>query len=97
MNDTGLSNCADNAISNRLLVFDAADTVLLTPNHTGVPWITVNGDGSSNVQDQTKTNLTKVIFQFYKINLLNHIVALEHLFVEFSYVGITETSSVLIR
>ena len=69
MNHTVLSNCADNAIGNRLLVFDAADTVLLTPTHIGVPWVTVNGDGSSDVQDQVKTNLTKAICQFYKVNL----------------------------
>ena len=81
MNHTALSHCTDNAIGNRLLVADAADTVLLTPTHTGVPWVTVNGDGSSDIQNQANTNLTKLICQIYKVNLTNEILALKCLFV----------------
>ena len=68
LNFTLVQNCMNSRLGNLLQHDNAALTEQLTPAHEYVPWVTLNGVHTEDIQNQAQDNLVELICKTYKVN-----------------------------
>lgn len=63
-----LSSCANSVEGLAYEYLMGGETQALNPPHRGVPWITVNGKHTDNIQSQALTNLLKLVCDSYTVS-----------------------------
>ena len=76
-------NCTTSRTGNQWQHANAVRTEQLKPAPTSVPWVTLNGNGTKEVQDQAQTNLVRLLCQTYKVIHTEHLLLEEHAVVSF--------------
>ncbi|XP_030607737.1 gamma-interferon-inducible lysosomal thiol reductase-like [Archocentrus centrarchus] len=69
--DPGLSwdkvmGCVNGPLGNQLMHQNALETAALKPPHEYVPWITINGEHSDDLQQKAMTSLFSLVCSMYK-------------------------------
>ena len=59
--------CTKSKLGNQLQHINAVKTEILQPPHKYVPWITVNGQHTEDMQEQAQQDLIKLICKTYKV------------------------------
>jgi interferon gamma-inducible protein 30 len=59
--------CTQNKLGNQLQHANALRTDNLQPPHKYVPWVTVNGDHTEQMEDEAVSDLVKLICKTYKV------------------------------
>lgn len=59
-------SCVDGDLGNQIMHQNAVKTQALKPSHTYVPWITVNGDHTEEIQDKAYSALVPLVCDLYK-------------------------------
>ncbi len=60
--------CTQSKLGNQLQHAYAAQTESLQPPHQYVPWVTVNGIHTEDIERDAEKNLIKLICKTYKVN-----------------------------
>ena len=60
--------CTHSRLGNQLQHMNAVRTENLRPIHEYVPWITVNGEHTDEMQEQAQKDLIELICKSYKVN-----------------------------
>ena len=65
-----LSECANSLEGIAFEYLMAGQTNALEPPHTGVPWITINGKHTNEIQNEGQTNLLKLVCDSYPVSFM---------------------------
>lgn len=64
-----LNGCMNSRLGNNLEHQNAVQTDNLNPPHKYVPWVTLNGVHTEDIQNQAETNLIALICNNYQVRL----------------------------
>ena len=59
--------CTKSPLGNHLQHINAVKTENLQPQHKYVPWVTVNGEHTEEIQNEAMDDLVKLICKTYKV------------------------------
>ncbi len=63
-----LSQCANSEDGIAIEYFMGGQTVNLSPPHTFVPWVTIDGQHTDTIQTKATTNLLRLVCDTYPVN-----------------------------
>lgn len=64
---TKISSCMESSLGNQVQHKFAVETENLQPPHKYVPWVTVNGIHTEDIENRALDNLVKLICETYKV------------------------------
>lgn len=65
-----IMSCTNTRLGNQLQHKYAVQTETTKPAQGFVPWVTLNGNHTDEIQDMAETNLIRLICKTYKVNLI---------------------------
>ena len=80
-----IQNCTDSRQGNQLQHVYAVQTESTKPKEGFVPWVTLNGNHTDEIQDKAETNLIGLLCETYKVKTSNHFFLLN--FHSFCFIG----------
>ncbi len=69
---SAIDACRNSKLANQLQHRYAVQTENLQPQHQYVPWVTINGVHTEEIEREAERDLVKLICRTYKVILLNN-------------------------
>ena len=67
-----IQNCTNSRQGNQLQHAYAVQTENTKPKDGFVPWVTLNGNHTDEIQDRAETDLIRLLCETYKVNTIHH-------------------------
>ena len=69
-----IQNCTNSRQGNQLQHAYAVQTENTKPKDGFVPWVTLNGNHTDDIQDRAETDLIRLLCETYKVNPIHHFI-----------------------
>jgi interferon gamma-inducible protein 30 len=73
-----VANCTNSRVGNELQHVYAVQTESVKPTVAFVPWVTLNGNHTDDIQNMAETDLIGLLCKTYKVKVLNDILFMYH-------------------